>query len=372
MERPPAVFDDSTGSFHRLPSLDGFRAIAVMMVVGYHAMSCEGFPGSWYEPWRHVWLGPLGVRIFFVLSGFLITGLLLQEERESGSISLRNFYVRRVLRLFPVYYAFLGAVAVWQVMGGVQIPASSWIAALTFTTNHWGFHQVFGHLWSLAVEWQFYLFWPLAMCLFRGKARATFAGVLISAAPVFRVLDYLRQGKFLHGISVESPLLVQMDLLMIGALVAMCLQTYPAGTSRMLKGWPTLGRAVAIIIVLTLEWLRMHHLLGWFTVPFGTPLQGLMVAYLILSTILVPRGVLFRVLNFKGAIWIGLVSYGIYVWQQPFTTLHGPDALPLARFPWFMVLAPLLGGLSWLLLERPVKAVSARFRWRGHKRALPS
>ena len=171
-----------------LPSLDGLRAVAVMAVLIYHA-EIGWLPG-----------GYLGVEVFFVISGYLITSLLQAERHRAGSVNLRNFWTRRARRLLPALYLLLVAVSAWwlvfqrtevaQIRGDV-------VAALTYVTNWWlvfsnqsyfaqaGRPSPFRHLWSLAVEEQFYLVWPLlfvgGMRLFRGR-RAPMLGCILGGA----------------------------------------------------------------------------------------------------------------------------------------------------------------------------------------------
>src|SRR4051812_6041644 len=146
------------------PALDGLRALAIVMVVCHHSMPF--FRGNDRFPTG----GLLGVDVFFVLSGFLITTLLLEERRDTGSISLRAFYKRRALRLFPALWVLLAVHAAVAHQAGWDM-TTEWhtiLAALTYTTNwapvfHWNLNadQVF--LWSLAVEEQFYLVWPFVL-----------------------------------------------------------------------------------------------------------------------------------------------------------------------------------------------------------------
>src|SRR5512140_2527216 len=145
---------------HYFPSLDGLRCLSIVAVIGFHALGADTpFLGR----------GAVGVELFFVISGFLITTLLLREQDRNGSISLPNFYVRRALRIFPLYYAVL---AVYVVMVGIIEPHTAaglqfrrnLPAFLSYTSNWFveldGPRVIFYFAWSLATEEQFYLFWP--------------------------------------------------------------------------------------------------------------------------------------------------------------------------------------------------------------------
>ena len=143
-------------SMQRIPSLDGLRAISITLVVLSHLVK-----------WKHVSLdvvgsyGALGVHVFFVLSGYLITNLLLREYDRSSTISLREFYIRRAFRIFPAAFVFLGVVVVlyWHQMRWFHVAAAVFYVANMDLTRPW----IFGHLWSLSIEEQFYLLWPFAV-----------------------------------------------------------------------------------------------------------------------------------------------------------------------------------------------------------------
>jgi peptidoglycan/LPS O-acetylase OafA/YrhL len=150
----------------RIPTLDGFRAISIGLVALYHLFRTRGFPSPpVLAPWMR-WLGELGVRVFFVISGYLITGLLLRELRATGKIAIGRFYFRRALRLFPAFYAFLLVVAVLEGAGVIALNPGDLRSAATYTMNyHANPSWWLIHCWSLSVEEQFYLVWPATLAL---------------------------------------------------------------------------------------------------------------------------------------------------------------------------------------------------------------
>src|SRR5690606_24618374 len=164
-----------------MPSLDGIRCLAIVAVLWHHSPHADSVP---------VTRGFLGVDLFFVLSGFLITTLLLREQDAAGGrIDLRAFYVRRILRIFPLYYAVLFGQAVALLLFRPHSPvADEFFAALpwyaTYTANFGVHANLFAHAWSLAVEEQFYLLWPpvLAWCTRRGARALLVAYLLVTAA----------------------------------------------------------------------------------------------------------------------------------------------------------------------------------------------
>src|SRR5580692_8595009 len=147
-------------AFSRLPSLDGWRAISILLVLGCHATCAEGFPAVLTPVFNSIFDGNLGVRFFFIVSGFLITWLMLLENAKNGSVSLREFYIRRCLRILPIYVAFLCVLAVLHFTGVGRESTAAWTGNLTFTRNLQGSatggDAFSAHLWSLSIEEQFY------------------------------------------------------------------------------------------------------------------------------------------------------------------------------------------------------------------------
>src|SRR4051812_24348426 len=145
------------------PSLNGLRAISVLLVIAYHLkiyfLYSQGIDLG--ENLSFFADGNLGVNVFFIISGFLITSLLLEEERMNSTISLKNFYIRRTIRIFPAYYFMLAVYFILQLCQVIHIGPSSWFTAVTYT-KYFNADQdtVTAHAWSLSVEEHFYLLWP--------------------------------------------------------------------------------------------------------------------------------------------------------------------------------------------------------------------
>ena len=147
----------------RIPSLDGLHALAILLVIFAHS----NFPGDHLLPLRMLRgrSGFLGVQIFFVLSGFLITTLMLREVRRTGRLHLGHFYLRRALRIVPVYVSYLALVGVLQFFRADHLSGFHWLARATYTVNFLpgSMPGPISHFWSLCVEEHFYLLWPLLM-----------------------------------------------------------------------------------------------------------------------------------------------------------------------------------------------------------------
>lgn len=172
---------NSTGA--RIPSLDGIRAISILMVCYGHLSGTRNFPvsitayGRWCGDVAH-----LGVLVFFVISGFLITTLLMSERETTGAISLKRFYLRRIVRIFPAFYAFILVMAIATLSGAVHLTGRDFAYVLTYTVNVEPNRALqIGHLWSLSIEEQFYLLWPLTLLALRifGLLGASLPGDLL-------------------------------------------------------------------------------------------------------------------------------------------------------------------------------------------------
>lgn len=341
----------------RLPSLDGLRAASIAAVMITHAVTAGP-----ELPALHVldalFGGATGVRVFFVISGFLITVLLLRDVRPASGV-LTDFYIRRALRIFPVYFAFILVLAALQGLGLLNLPFCNFLTALTFTKNLACGSWIDGHLWSLAVEEQFYLLWPAAL-LFLPRQKVGIALVaLVLIAPVSRAIEYKLGGRVLTWPSSNF------DGLMLGASLALLTARHGAAVARIAAFRPALGRGLALGCIILPNLLASRLLLGWFTVMFGPLLQAVSACYLIASLIHVRRGLSFRLLNSAPVARIGVLSYSIYIWQQLFLAppaVYGLADRPLAlTFPVNAVLAVAAAAASYGLLERPLLGLRKRF-----------
>ena len=210
----------------RIPSLDGLRAISIAMVIFGHLVGTRGFPITRL----HYDFGNLGVRVFFVISGFLITHLLLKEQAKIGVISLAGFYKRRALRIFPAFYAYLFVVVALTHFGVIDVSRGDALAAASYTMNY---HPVrawqVGHLWSLSVEEQFYLLWPATLAFLGCRRAAWVAGAWLFIAPLVRAWAY-----HTHSATIDESFGTVADALAIGCLFAI---VRPVWTKLPVLGW---------------------------------------------------------------------------------------------------------------------------------------
>jgi peptidoglycan/LPS O-acetylase OafA/YrhL len=357
----------------RLPSLDGWRALSVVMVLGSHSRYVAGFPAEARDIVGWVFNGSLGVRMFFIISGFLITWLMLKEDGETGRISLRRFYARRVLRILPVYFFFLAVVALLQWQTPFYQPSNVWLANLTFTTGLLSnVEQSFttAHLWSLAVEEQFYIFWPVLVVLFGlagSYGRALGCLVLpIVLAPACRVVGYLGlEPSWVSPLFSHFVFTYNVDSLAVGCAAAVLLFHQADRVRAFLIAKPLFVALPALLMIVGPEIATRNLWLGFLTIPFGYSFQAVGAVLLITQSVLMAKSGVYRLLNIGPVVWIGTLSYSLYIWQQLFCTR--PDVFGLVGVWWMSWpgwLAATLAAAccSYYFLEQPLMQLRRRLR----------
>lgn len=344
-----------------LPSLNGIRAICITLVVGSHAAHANGFPRNWAFLSEYIFNGQLGVTIFFVLSGFLITYLLAREESKSGKIDLGAFYIRRFIRIVPVYITFLFALWILTLISDLHISKCQWLTALTYTKNFGCGSWIDGHLWSLSVEEQFYFLWPFVFAFLSVPKRLGFAFILIFIAPFFRAWLYSINNTGLYLFSFMT----NMDAIMIGSLMGIAYHRWADSVKNLLAWKPTFGRVIALLAIYFIWLLRVKLMFGIFTVTIGNTIQSIAAAYLISSYATIEKGYIYKILNLSLLKYLGVLSYSLYIWQQPFfssPSTFGYNSHPLLIFPINLIAALTVAALSYHFLEMPLLGLRKRFR----------
>jgi peptidoglycan/LPS O-acetylase OafA/YrhL len=355
----------------RFPSLDGWRAVSIIMVLGSHCKVVAGFPKSLDRIFYWLFDGDLGVRCFFVISGFLITYLLLQEDSQTGSVSLRKFYIRRALRILPVYFAFLLAVFLLQIFTPFHQPLIVWLGNLTFTTDFLPTTWTTGHLWSLAVEEQFYLLWPLLLIWIglKGNGRTVFYILAISliVAPICRMITHMAYANvlpaFFHALFTWSSFLNYFDSLAVGCLTAILLTRNEPQISALLNQskWKSILPGLALVLIpYILNKLFPDKI---FISSLEPIFQAVGFVILLLQSILSPQ--FFKPLNWPVIKNLGILSYSIYIWQMIFCSdpqNFGWSHVWFMSFPGWLLAALLAATLSYHGLEKPLMKLRARFR----------
>lgn len=330
----------------RIPSLDGLRALSISLVLVCHLTYSGGFPighNWWSDAYAHY-----AVRIFFVISGFLITSLLKYEREKTGTINLKQFYIRRAYRVLPPAYVYL---IVITVLFHHSLPNKYLVAAYAYLTSY-ALHSpwMLFHLWSLSVEEQFYLAWPLVIALGVIVGRR-FALAAIVTAPLAR---FFLLGIWYQGARWSFPAVV--DSLAAGCLLAICQADLAKHRSFFTwRGFPLIWAFTLSIPVLIHYNYIFHflHLAGLVQLG-GLTVFNCGVALCIQNAITVRP----RILNTPFVVWLGTISYSLYLWQMPFTNPNVHSWL--TSFPQNLILAFLAAILSFYAIEQPALRLRER------------
>ncbi|GAB2694144.1 acyltransferase family protein [Aliiglaciecola aliphaticivorans] len=337
----------------RLKGIDGLRAIAVSMVIFSHSigsfhLNSFGLVGDFLGN------GGLGVRIFFVISGFLITFLLLKENKLFGIIDFNAFFVRRSLRIFPAFFAYILVVTLFAYYDQINVSKQQILSAATFS---WNYGHVWmddigpdgwflGHFWTLALEEQYYLFLPLTILLF-GLARLPYYLLFITVMmPIVRVVSYFLfpESRGQLGMMFHTAI----DPILIGTLGAFLFFE----KSKILNGFAFKSKPLlicAILILFLISPMLAHNVRGYETV-LGITIESLMVLYVIIWLQLNPGTFAVRILESRALVFIGMISYSLYLWQQLFltelnTVLNGVGVNVMAVF--------FVAVISYYFIEKP-------------------
>jgi peptidoglycan/LPS O-acetylase OafA/YrhL len=350
------------------PALDGVRAVAILSVVAFHYRTAFPFAGGFF-----------GVELFFVLSGFLITSVLLTERAATGRVALARFYMRRALRLFPAVALVAAAVVVYALVDRPRALAGSdlkeTLAALTYTDNWYQAilqppETLLGNAWSLSVEEQFYLLWPIALLVaLRRSPRLALALALAgTGAGALAHLGEARQGvstRYLY-VSLEG----RVDALLIGAALAIAVaRGYLARPAARRIGRLALAPAIATLLVFT----AAGHVGGLTDANGGFTVFSVATAIGIANLVLWPSR-LNRVLEWRPIVRTGAVSYGVYLWHQPiFLAISEHVSSTGAAVAVALPLTAAVAFASYRYVETPFLKRKRRYEWHraGAAAALP-
>jgi peptidoglycan/LPS O-acetylase OafA/YrhL len=347
----------------RIPYLDGLRAYSILLVLFGHTVdSNPWFQGRWYLL-TFLADSHLGVRIFFVLSGFLITTLLLNEQDATGRISIRGFYERRIARIFPAFYLYFAVIGVLTAFHVMNVPKASFYAAGTYTWNifclrpggHGDSTGIFAHIWSLSIEEQFYLVWPSLLVFFGRRWTLRLTLVCVVLFPLIRLWAFF----LLHPCSQREMILTKggQDMIMWGCLGAFAVRR---GLLDRLSAhrFRFVNPLICGLIFLVASGKILTHMLPGFAYYLLPTLQCVSTLILVFWLISGEGGWLRRGLEAWPVVQLGLISYSLYIWQQPFTMWPGMSWL---RFPWNALLPVVVAVGSYRLVEVPMRKLIRRW-----------
>lgn len=322
-----------------IPSLDGLRAFAIVLVMLSHAN------------FRLFENGGIGVPVFFVLSGFLITTLLLEGFERKNTLEFKAFYIRRTFRLFPAFYVMLLGTffyALWFnkimfndilseiIASGLYIYNISWL---------WGVKDIMlYHTWSLAVEEQYYIFWPILLFLFLKKGSLNGISILLVVLISFFVIS--TTFKLFHDNTYAIAKSMTSESIFIGCL----------GAVLRWKGMLNfkISSIVAFLCVLTIFIIGMlpHKTFESFNTKF---IAGIFAMTAILYLVNANKGFLFEIFNHKSSVFVGKISYSLYLWHLPvFKAFKFHSTLPVpVSFVGKFVVSIVLALFSWYIIEKP-------------------
>lgn len=347
----------------QIQSLDGIRAISCLFVILGHFSYL-------YSEYFIQLFGPLvgpaitysignqytGVTFFFVLSGFLITNILIDEYRLNGEVSYRIFFLKRLFRIFPAYYFYFFTIVIFLYYSKI-VPYSNQdlIAAITYTYNYYSDLNPWfmGHFWSLAVEEQFYLIWPLLFIFTYKKFGIKVPIVIILISPLIRILTYYFFEESRGRISIMTH--TRFDCLLFGCALAFCFKNNMFEKFNIIISRFKLHLISAFHILFFSRLLQMKFQ-GKYVMTIGYSLDAFAMCILIVYLVM-NRNAITRFLNLPIFVHIGTLSYSLYLWHIPFawTGLGTNNLVPRIIGIYFCAL------FSFLFIEKPFMNLRKRF-----------
>ncbi|HQR46490.1 MAG TPA: acyltransferase [Thermoanaerobaculia bacterium] len=355
-----------------VPALDGLRALSIALVVGEHS-ALEPYP-----PFR---LGYFGVDVFFVLSGYLITSLLRGEQRATGGLVLKKFYARRFLRIVPALWAWAAVLLVTRVDPPASVLWSVlWISNIVLAAGAMPSTGGAPVSWSLSIEEQFYALWPPLGKRLKPAAWAGVAAAVIVAITVWRAVLVSRGITGFPLLSARPD--AHLDVILWGCLAALVEETGTYARVREFvrarRNTVLLGLAAAAVGTYALAAVSDRNV-G----TFGFTLVAVLTAAFILWLRAAPGAPLTKLLSLAPVVFVGRISYGIYLWHRPavywlYDPARAPLSSALAGWPgaardavlavWFVGAILLWSSVSWFVIERPFLRLKERFEVLGERR----
>ena len=366
---------------HHYPAIDGLRGFAVLLVIWFHSSYFvtigmeEQLGGITYGYYLLSILGETGVDLFFVLSGFLITGILIDTAHDKHVF--RNFYIRRSLRIFPLYYMVIGLFLIYffVMIGGGDLDGTKALLHLFYLQN-WTFEHnqdqfmLLDHTWSLAVEEQFYLLWPLVfLSFYKGSVKDVVwicLGVIALSWGLRIYLAGIEQYKWAYTFTVS-----RMDGLALGALLSVLCAQHKEEIEKVVKFLPLVMMLMAtgILYLLFSQETKMdsHHVM----IKYGLILFSVFYVSLLAYVFLSPGShIISRLFSFSWLREIGRVSYGMYLFHTP-VMMIGARMLYSYELSYLQAHVILLGFgliitfvvsyLSYYLFERRLLGLKAKY-----------
>jgi peptidoglycan/LPS O-acetylase OafA/YrhL len=354
------VADENSGAFELgyEPTLDGLRGLAIIVVMAFngHFLWMEG--------------GFVGVDIFFVLSGFLITSLLVQSHRRTSGLNLKNFYLRRALRLLPALFLLMLFCIGYAVFFQPADKSTTTLRGVFYTffyINNWvqisdpGLGAL-SHAWSLSVEEQFYIAWPLfLLILLKVKNKAWIFAILFALICVSFAINAVLWSAKASYLRLYFGSDTRAYELLIGCVTALLLSWGIVGRRRNLKWVFHIGSLISIAWIFLMVFVARHT--TGFVYNGGFALVCIGTAILIMDLLLFPSG-FSKLFEFRPLVWIGKISYGLYLWHYPIfeaSKLLKDRMSPLTYGLIGLVVTFLVAIVSYYLVEQPFLKLRRRY-----------
>lgn len=331
------------------PSLNGLRALSVLMVVHFHLTSRYHLP-----TYMHAF-GGIGVNTFFVISGFLITSLCIKEKVATDNLSLKNFYIRRALRILPVAYLYIAVIALLNYFLHLDIATISFFSAALFTVNISYFQSIsfdwnLAHFWTLSTEEQFYIFFPVLLKKRFSLYVAVVLFICIGAPIIVQLRPFV---PFLNGGIISSLLryVLKFQGIATGCLIAIIA----------FKGYLNFGKwnlavtLISVFMIFYLDFDPASNLQNTFINLSVSTFTGLVVV----NNIRYSDNIIYKILNLKILNIIGILSYSIYIWQQ--LILSNDPKFLLSHWPVNLLFVIVVPCLSYYFYEKYFLKLKDRF-----------
>ncbi len=331
-----------------IPILDGWRAVAISLVVAFHALlNADISPNSSAAYIAKVTskCGPFGVLIFFAISGYLITGRIVAESLRTSHFSLKSFYYKRALRILPLSYLYLLTILLLYFAKVIHLTSGDWGAPF-FISNYTPSRSWFtAHFWSLSIEEHFYLLWP-PVIFFMGWRRAVWPGIATIV-----LVGIWRPSYLAHVSNPASQLLhtdLRLDFLLVSAVLAISVVRWPWLRSILRASGSTLGFAIVGSALILVSLPSTSFLVS-------RSIQALLLGVLVCGTSLGGSTLIRILLTNRVALWLGQISYSVYIIQQLF---FAPASRNILNRPWMeaakIPVILLASAASYRYIEKPM------------------
>ena len=342
-------------SKERIQGLDGLRGVSIILVLfGHGWYSLDFF--SFLTPFQFFLSNASqGVLIFFVISGFLITQLLEQEKNNFKKVDLSGFYLRRFFRIIPALLCYLFAISI---LGFFKIINTSFYDLLTGLFFFQNYKHIFnfptnddyyyvGQLWTLSIEEQFYLFWPFLFVFMGRKVLIWLSLSVILFSPFIRILTYYLVPQWRPYIPIMAH--TYFDPIMFGCLAAL-VKDFPLVTRFIFSKISPLGVLFSITFIFLIQPILVRDFGGPFNLTIGVFISSLLVSFILVYCYFRPDSILVKTLCFKPLVFVGIISYSLYLLNPLFLISAG--SYIWQKFPYNFLLTFIFGIVSFFAVEK--------------------